>query len=363
MQRPESITNADLGRLSSFRLPARAEELVVLDHRDQIRALEAPFDLVLGGGSNTVFIGDVAGRILLNRLQGVEFQASGNDVLVSAAAGENWHVLVRRCLDAGVYGLENLALIPGSVGAAPMQNIGAYGVELSDRFEALEAWDFERREFVRFQAAECGFGYRDSRFKSKDRGRFLITSITLRLSRRYRPTTAYDSLSGELERLGITCPDARQLTAAVMRLRRHRLPDPSRLPNAGSFFKNPILSADFARELAREHPDVPQWPVSSILDVENDRGMKGENVKLGAGRMIEKLGWKGQRIGDAGVYPNHALVLVNHAQATAAELMTLVEQIINSVEREFQLRLEPEPQLIGQSNVFHSRTNTDRTGQ
>jgi UDP-N-acetylmuramate dehydrogenase len=336
--RPDPIARADIGRLSSFRLPARADELVVLDHSETLRGLDppGPDDLVLGGGSNTVFVGDIRGLVLLNRLRGCSFQSDGDHVLVTAAAGENWHRLVRRCLDAGLHGLENLALIPGSVGAAPMQNIGAYGVELADLFEQLEAWDFERRDFVRLRATDCAFAYRDSRFKSGDHGRFLITSVTLRLSRRFKPKTGYDSLAGELGRLGIARADARQLTAAVMRLRRHRLPDPSRLPNAGSFFKNPIVETDVAATLTADHPGLPHWPL--------DDG----RVKIGAGRLIETLGWKGKRVGDAGVYPNHALVLVNHGQATASQLMTLIDRITDSVEREFGLRLEPEPRLVGQ---------------
>jgi len=337
VQGPDCIAGADLGRLSTFRLPARAEKLIILEHRKQIHALGPPCDLVLGGGSNTVFIGDVAGRVLLNRLRGIDMEQRGDDVLVTAAAGENWHALVRRTIDAGLHGLENLALIPGSVGAAPMQNIGAYGVELSDVFHHLDAWDFERGEFVQLGAKDCSFAYRDSRFKSGDRNRFLIASITLRLSTTFDPSRAYDSLAGELDRHGIARPDARQLTAAVMRLRRHRLPDPSRLPNAGSFFKNPIVEAGFARDLIVEHSDIPQWPVA------------GGWVKLGAGRMIEKLGWKGQSIGDIGVYPNHALVLVNRGQGRAEQLLELIRRIERSVEDEFGLRLETEPGLVGSS--------------
>ena len=339
MSRLEVIANADLGRLSSFRLPARADELVILDQRDAIRQLDAlddSSDLVLGGGSNTVFIGDVPGRVLLNRLRGVEFQRAGDDVLVTAAAGEDWHALVRRSIDTGLRGLENLALIPGSVGAAPMQNIGAYGVELADVFDHLEAWDFERGEFVRLAADECGFAYRDSRFKTADRGRFLITAVTLRLSRHFKPHVDYASLADALDHSGIARPDARQLTAAVMRLRRHRLPDPARLPNAGSFFKNPIVKANIAATLTAAHPDLPHWPLPD------------GRVKLGAGRLIEKLGWKGKRVGDAGVYPNHALVLINRGRATASDLLTLVDRITASVEREYDLRLEPEPRLVGE---------------
>lgn len=337
MQTPEIIHNAELGGLSSFRLPARAAELVVLETADQIAALpaESQDELMLGGGSNTVFLNHWRGRILLNRIAGVRFETDGEDVRVTAGAGENWHRLVRHCMSEGLHGLENLIMIPGSVGAAPMQNVGAYGVELAEVLEHLDAWDRQNGEHVRLERTECAFGYRDSRFKSTDRDRFLITSVTLRLSRRFQARTAYASLSEELERVGTRRPGARQLAAAVMRLRRHRLPDPARLANAGSFFKNPVVDTMAARSLLAAHPGLPYWP------------MPDGKVKLGAGAMIEQLGWKGKFIGDAGVYPNHALVLVNRGRATAGDLRRLIEAITGSVEREFGVRLEPEPLLVG----------------
>lgn len=338
MNGPEIVRDADLSGLSTFRLPARAAALAILEHPEQIAELP-PADhgeLVLGGGSNTVFVGNYPGIVLLNRLRGVSIHAIDDDrVLVTAAAGENWHLLVRRCLDAGIHGLENLAMIPGSVGAAPMQNIGAYGVELSDVFSHLTAWDRHQQVFIQMDRERCAFGYRDSRFKSVDRDRYLITSVTLKLSRHFTSNTGYASLHDALANTGVHHPTPRQLAATIMRLRRHRLPDPARLANAGSFFKNPVVCPDTARAILDDHPDLPHW------------AMPGGQIKLAAGHMIELLGWKGKSIGDAGVYPNHALVLVNRGQATAGDLLKLVDAITGSVENEFGVRLEPEPVLVG----------------
>lgn len=333
---PEVVRNADLRELSTFRLPAKADRLAVLQSPDQLPHLsgDEASTLLLGGGSNAVFLGDWPGSIILNRIRGIEIRDLGDEALVTAGAGENWHRLVRQTMDAGWHGIENLIMIPGSVGAAPMQNIGAYGVELADVFEHLVAWDLGERRFVELDRRACRFGYRDSRFRSADRGRFVIVSVTLRLSRRFSARTGYSSLAGELERAGVESPSSRQLAAAVMRLRRHRLPDPGRLPNAGSFFKNPVISADSARKLLEAHPDLPQWLLPD------------GRVKLGAGRMIELLGWKGRSIGDAGVYANHALVLVNRGHATAADLRALIDAVVESVRREFGIVLEPEPLLV-----------------
>ncbi len=336
---PELIHDADLARLSTFALPARAAELVILERAEQLPALEpgARELLVLGGGSNTLFLGDWPGRVILNRLRGVTIETLDEQAsLVHAAAGENWHQLVRHCLEQGLYGIENLIMIPGSVGAAPIQNIGAYGVELADTLVSVSAWDWHQQQRLVIPAAECGFGYRDSRFKSFDRGRFLITGISLRLSHRFAPRADYRSLADALaERPGP--PSPRQLAAAIMRLRRHRLPDPARLANAGSFFKNPVLPEPRARLLLDRYPALPHWPLPD------------GQIKLAAGWMIEQLGFRGYRIGSVGVYANHALVLVNHGGANTSDLITLIERITRAVETEYDIQLEPEPQLMGQA--------------
>ena len=342
----EIIEGADLAPLSTFRLPARAERLIRLDHADQLAELPADPGqrLVLGGGSNTLFMADWPGTVLLNRLRGAQVEAvDERHVRVRAAAGENWHALVRWCLDRGFYGLENLILIPGSVGAAPMQNIGAYGVELAESLESVSAWDWQTGRPVEIPMPECGLAYRDSRFKSADRGRFLITAISLRLRRDFHPALDYQSLVEHLQARGIGAPGPRQLAAAVIRLRRHRLPDPARLANAGSFFKNPVLDADTADAMIAQHPSLPHWRLAD------------GSVKLAAGWMIERLGWRGRRLGDAGVYQNHALVLVNHGRATAAQLRELIDRITSSVADEFGVWLEVEPNLIGLDRKVFNR--------
>lgn len=338
MDGPAIIRDADLAALSTFRLPARASELVVLDRLEQLEQLpqaSGAATLVLGGGSNTVFLGNWPGRILLNRLRGLRVTDLDDErARVEVAAGENWHGLVRYCIDHGLHGLENLILIPGSVGAAPIQNIGAYGAELSDVLESVIAWDWQQGQLVELPLRDCGLGYRDSRFKSTDRGRFLITAVRLLLQRRFRPNVGYQSLAQALHQYRHPEPSPRELAAGVMRLRRHRLPDPARLPNAGSFFKNPILGAKEANALLEDFPNLPHWPTAD------------GRQKLAAGWLIERLGFRGYRINDAGVYQNHALVLVNHGAATADDLVHLIEHITSAVENEYGIALQPEPLLV-----------------
>lgn len=334
----ERRCNADLSKFSTFRLPATAQELVCLDHVDQLSGLHTNSPLlVLGGGSNTVFLKDWPGTVLLNRLRGISVQKlSENSSLVRAAAGENWHKLVRWCMDHGLHGLENLILIPGSAGAAPIQNIGAYGVELSDVLASVTVWDWEARELCELKPGECGFAYRTSRFKHQDRDRFLITAITLRLRHHFIPNTSYESLSKALERRRLRdSPSPRQVAAAVMRIRRHRLPDPARIANVGSFFKNPIVSAEEAKTLSAEFPNLPHW------DLPHGR------VKLAAGWMLEQSGWKGKSVGRAAVYAHHALVLINRGGASGTELQQLIDEMTADIRKNFGVRLEPEPRLIG----------------
>lgn len=338
MPQPERRLNASLDGLSTFRLPARAAELIVLDHVDQLADLTASQPLlVLGEGSNTVFLDDWPGTVLVNRLRGISVERAGPAFSrVRAAAGENWHRLVRWCLDQGLHGIENLVLIPGSTGAAPIQNIGAYGVELADVLESVTAWDRQQDRLREIPTADCGFGYRASRFRDRDKGRFLITAITLRLQHRFVPQTGYRSLAEELERSGENrSPGPREVVAAVIRLRRHRLPDPARLANAGSFFKNPVVGAPVAERVLSEYPDLPHWRLPD------------GRVKLAAGWMIEQRGWKGRSVGDAAVYRHHALVLVNRGSATAGQVRELIDALGSDIEAAFGVRLEPEPILIG----------------
>ena len=339
MAEGRTLPAADLQPLSTFGLPARADQVLIIEHPDQLERLPDAVgpELILGGGSNTIFLGDFRGRILLSRLRGLAFEdLPGTDqVRVRAAAGESWHGLVRRCLDQGLHGIENLALIPGSVGAAPIQNIGAYGVELDQVFESLTAWDRLQRRWVDLDRNDCAFAYRDSRFKSDEPGRFFITEVRLSLSRRFNPSLSYASLRDALAARGIERPTPRQLIAMILRLRRHRLPDPARLANSGSFFKNPIVSAEQAVQALQRWPNLPHWPLPN------------QQIKLAAGAMIEHLGFKGKRLGGVGVYANHALVLVHHGGASGNQLQDLIERIQHAVTEAFGVILEPEPLLIG----------------
>lgn len=330
--------DAPLIDLSTFRLPATARELVNLEHPKQIQAaLDTKLPtLILGGGSNTLFVDDFPGRVIVNRLRGVLFDEISNDtVRVTAAAGEDWHALVLRSVKQNLWGLENLALIPGSVGAAPMQNIGAYGVELARCLDSVQVYDRNTQTTNWLTTEQCGLSYRDSRFKSADAGRFIILAVRLNLSSTPDPILHYPALQAELKRIGQPQPDhPRTIAAAVMRIRRRKLPNPTRIPNAGSFFKNPIVTQTQAAELLKQHPDLPHWP-------------DGEQIKLSAGWMIDQLNWRGKSVGDAQVYPKHALVLTNIGQASSKDLLSLARQIRKGVQAQYGIRLEQEPLLIG----------------
>jgi len=325
-----------LRSLNTFAVDARAALLVTLETEEDI--LRAPSfdparDVLLGGGSNVLFCSDVPGTVFLNRIQGIDILGQDDQqMLIEVGAGENWHALVMWSLDKGLSGLENLSLIPGSVGAAPIQNIGAYGVELASVLDRVTAWDTVAARWVTFDRDACELGYRDSRFRSRQPDRFLITSVRLRLDRQFRPQLAYDGLRDALA--DTEDLSARRVSEAVIRLRRSKLPDPAVIGNAGSFFKNPVVDSDRADELSDRFPALPGWP-------EPDG-----RVKLSAAWMIEHCGLKGYRAGDAAVSERHALVLVNHGQATGAEILQLAERVRETVAESFAIRLEPEPRII-----------------
>ena len=335
--------DAPLRALNTFGVAARAARLITLETEEQLPELRAALGgaaeaFVLGGGSNVLFTADVPGTVLRVALRGVRIvREDGDAVEVEAAAGEDWDALVRWTLAQGLCGLENLSLIPGTVGAAPIQNIGAYGVELQEVFDSLDAISLRTGEAMRFGAAECAFGYRDSFFKRSAGRDWLILRVRLRLSRTPRLHLSYGDIGQSLRDAGVLTPTASDVAAAVRRIRTARLPDPARLGNAGSFFKNPIVPAAFAEDLRSAHPAAPAWPAAL-------RGAPA--VKLSAAWLIERCGWKGVRAGDAGVDARHALVLVNHGSATGAELLALAERIRASVEERFGVRLEPEPVLV-----------------
>lgn len=342
MTAPAPLDHADLRALNTLHLPARAARLQPVEDAADLPALTAAVAdrgeplLVLGGGSNIVFAGDFAGTVLHMRTRGIELLAQdGDTVQVAVAAGELWHDWVASALERGWYGLENLALIPGTVGAAPVQNIGAYGIELVDRLQAVEAWDLEARQWLRLSAAECEMGYRDSVFKRRLAGRAVITRVIFRLSTVPDLRAQYADLQRELAARGITAPTPRDVFDAVCAIRRAKLPDPAQIGNAGSFFRNPVLDAADAARLLAAHPDAPHYPAA------------GGAVKFAAAWFIDRCGWKGVRRGDAGVHERQALVLVNHGQATAAELLALARDIQADVLARYGVAIEPEPVIVG----------------
>ena len=303
----------------------------VVDHPAWGRAPK----LVLGGGSNIVFTRDPQAVVVKVEVRGRRLVEERADAwIVEAGAGEAWHDLVAWTLAQGLPGLENLALIPGTVGAAPVQNIGAYGLELKDRFESLDAVDLVTGRTVTLDGPMCRFDYRDSIFKQALAGKSVITRVRLRLPRPWVPKLDYLDLQRRIEQTGITSPDARQIFDWVCEVRRAKLPDPAVIGNAGSFFKNPVVSADQCRDIIARDPHIVHYP------------MPDGSFKLAAGWMIDACGWKGKSIGHAGVYEKQALVLVNRGEARGAEVVTLARAIQESVYGRFGIRLEPEPIIV-----------------
>lgn len=287
---------------------------------------------VLGGGSNVVLGAHVSGLWLHQCSRGRDVVTeTGEYVVLRFAAGENWHECVQWSLAQGACGLENLALIPGTVGAAPIQNIGAYGTELAEFVEAVEAVDLNSGKVRVFSAAECEFGYRDSVFKQALRDQFLIQSLTLRLPRVRPPRVDYPTLAAALQRAGVTEPDCEQVFDAVVQVRRERLPDPAIIPNVGSFFKNPLVSGQQAQSLVSQHPDMPVYP------------QPGGAVKLAAGWLIEQCGFKQQQDRAVRVHPGHALVIVNPESASGEQVQAFASEITAAVQQRFAVELEQEP--------------------
>jgi len=335
------ILNASLKHLNSFSVHARASQLIELNCEDDLHRFTSEYrfdpcnDLILGGGSNILFARDIEGTVILNRVKGKKISEDSDDqILLEVNAGENWHELVLWSLDQGLSGLENLSLIPGLVGAAPIQNIGAYGVELSDVLDSVQVLDLESGEFYEFPHKECQFAYRSSRFKSASASRHLITRIRLRLGRKSEPNLGYKGLNEELRAMGVSNVTAREVSEAVIRIRRRRLPDPQVIGNAGSFFKNPLVSRSTADLMKREFDELPVF-------------MQSDNTaKLSAAWLIEKCGWKGRGVGRAAVSDQHALVLVNKGNATGSEILVLANNICASVKTRFGIELQAEPRII-----------------
>jgi UDP-N-acetylmuramate dehydrogenase len=336
--------NASLAARNTFAVPATAPWLVEVRHAAALPdALALPqlrdgAPLVLGGGSNLLFAGNAPGAVLAINAHSVTVVEEHEDrAIVRAEAGMRWPALVRATLDLGLKGFENLALIPGTTGASPIQNIGAYGTELSEFVHCVEAFDRTAGELVRLPCADCGFAYRNSVFK-RSVDRYVVLAVEFALPRRRELRLDYAGIGDELIAMGVTAPEALDVAAAVERIRRRKLPDPAVIGNAGSFFKNPIVDAALADALSRQYPGLPQF-----------RGDSDAKRKLSAGWLIDACGWKGYREGDAGVADSHALVLVNHGTASGAQLLVLARRIAASVKARFDVELDPEPRIIGTS--------------
>lgn len=326
---------------NTFGLPAVAHRLVrvasdadvrqVVDHPQLGRAPK----FILGGGSNIVLTRDMPQVVVKVEVKGRRLVEERSDGwVVEAGAGENWHEFVTWTLANGYPGLENMALIPGTVGAAPVQNIGAYGLELQDRFHSLDAVDLVTGRSVTLNASMCKFGYRDSEFKHSLAGRTLITRVRFLLPKPWKPMLGYLELERKVAETGIANPTARQIADWIIAIRRAKLPDPAQIGNAGSFFKNPVVTPEQCRDIIGRDPEIVHYP------------MPDGSVKLAAGWMIDACGWKGKTVGQAGVYEKQALVLVNRGSAIGSEVMTLARAIQESVYGRFGIRLEPEPVVV-----------------
>jgi UDP-N-acetylmuramate dehydrogenase len=329
--------NVSLKPYNSFGIQARAERLARFSGAEELsfilQDLPDPGAVILGGGSNVLLRNDQR-SVLINEVMGIEIVGEDDRyVYVKAGAGETWHHFVEYCIDRGWAGVENLSLIPGKVGAAPMQNIGAYGAELKDVFQSLEAFHLQELRMVTFSKEQCAFGYRESIFKNKVKGQFAIMSVTFRLNKVPSFNTSYGAIARELEAMGIQELTIRAVSDAVVRIRTSKLPDPKKIGNAGSFFKNPEVPAAVYAPLAQAFPGMVAYPVAG-------------GYKLAAGWLIEQCGWKGFREGDAGVHANQALVLVNYGNASGEQLYELSERILLSVQQRFGVHLEREVNIL-----------------
>lgn len=291
--------------------------------------------LVLGGGSNVLFTKDFDGLVLINEIKGISVVTENSEeVILEAGAGENWHDFVSFGVERNWGGLENLSLIPGKVGAAPMQNIGAYGVEQKNCFVQLTAFEIQTGKIVEFSLEECAFGYRESYFKQDGKNRYIILSVQYRLNKKPRIQTSYGAISQELEKMGITDPSVKDVAQAVIRIRESKLPNPKVIGNAGSFYKNPVIPMEDFLNLSVKYPDLVSYP--------SETGM----VKLAAGWLIEKAGWKGYRRGNYGVHQNQALVLVNYGGSNGKDIWNLSTEILQDIKNKFGVELEREVNIF-----------------
>ena len=338
MRHPEFVeSNVDLAERTTLALPGHAALYAKITSGEQLPPLVAAGErrFVLGGGSNLVLTGDFDGLLLHMAIPGRQLAGEDTDAwYVRAGAGEDWPDFVQWTLAQGRPGLENLSLIPGTVGASAVQNIGAYGLEVCERFHSLTAFDMSNGRMVSFDRTACRFGYRDSVFKQEGwhlDGRFAITEVTFRLPKDWKALTRYADVAAELEARGVATPDAQQVADAIIHVRRNKLPDPSLIPNAGSFFHNPVLDAVSAARMQAAYPGLPSYLQSD------------GRTKFAAGWLIEQVGWKGRNLGPVGMYEKQALIMVNRGGATGRDVNTLMQAVQREVHEKFGVGLTPEP--------------------
>lgn len=333
-------SNIDILPFNTFGISVLAKQFATFSSVTELQQLLNNKDtsvsfMILGGGSNVLFTQNFNGLILKNEILGFEItEKNGDDIYVKAGAGENWHSFVLRTIGLNLGGLENLSLIPGNVGASPMQNIGAYGREIKDVFHSLEAYHIESGEIHTFLNEDCQFGYRESVFKRALKNQYVILNVTYRLSKKHHINTSYGAIEEELKKMGITSPTIKDVSNAVIAIRSSKLPNPKEIGNAGSFFKNPVISKQQLDILISQYPDIPSYPVDE------------NHVKLAAGWLIEKAGWKGKTFENYGVHKLQALVLVNYGGATGNQLFNLSDQIIQDISTKFGVVLEREVNII-----------------
>lgn len=330
--------NISLKAYNTFGIDVRAKEFISVNTRNELKEIVSKSEdfFILSGGSNLLLTRDIDKLVIHLNLKGKEvLKENERSVYVKVQAGENWHEFVVWCLEHDFGGVENLSLIPGNVGTAPMQNIGAYGVELKDFMHELEALEIQSGKIVTFKNKDCQFGYRDSIFKNHAKGKYIITSVTYKLTKHnHKLNTSYGAIQSELEKNGVKNPTIKDISKAVIAIRQSKLPDPREIGNSGSFFKNPVISKHQFRQLQHKHPKVPYYIVSET------------EVKVPAGWLVEQCGFKGRRWGDAGVHKKQALVLVNYGNATGLEIFELSQKIQKEVKERFQIDLEAEVNII-----------------
>ena len=334
-----NLQNTSLKAYNTFGIDVAAEHLISIESTGELVKTLAEINqkelLILGGGSNVLFMNDFKGTVLLNKLEGISLVDENEaHVWVKAGGGVNWHEFVLHCIHQNWAGIENLSLIPGSVGAAPMQNIGAYGVEIKNVFHELEAVEISSGKIKTFSNKECQFGYRESVFKRALKGQYLISSVIFKLDKKPTFKTSYGAITNELENMKVTELSIQAISNAVINIRRSKLPDPKVTGNAGSFFKNPVVPISLVENIKKEYPEAAAYPVDN------------NSMKLAAGWLIDKAGWKGKTYGNYGVHPKQALVLVNYGGATGQNIYDLSTEILTDIKSKFGVELEREVNIV-----------------